>query len=156
MWIIEDTRQKTGEHETKHEYWSAKSISVFRCKLPFGDYALPPKIAIDTKANMSEIAQNLTNEHRRVANEVEQANKCGCKLIFLVENHENVKELEDVKKWKNPRRFYSDKAVKGETLYKIMNTMQRHYDCEFRFCKPEDAGRIVEEILTDEYKQSKT
>ena len=147
--IIEDTRQKKGEHKLKHEYWSKHNVPVLRCKLPFGDYALPPKVSIDTKANMGEIAQNLSNEHRRVANEVEKANAAGCKLVFLVENHENVKSLEDVRTWKNPRRFTSPKAVKGETLYKIMCTMQKRYSCEFRFCEPEEAGKIVQEILND-------
>ena len=147
--IIEDTRQKKGEHKLKHEYWSKHNIPVLRCKLPFGDYALPPRVAVDTKKDMNEIATNLSNDHRRVANEVESAYKAGCKLVFLVENRDGIEDIEGVKTWNNPRRFVSPKAIKGETLYKIMRTMERRYECEFRFCEPEEAGKIVQEILND-------
>lgn len=150
--IIEDSRQKKGEHKKKNEYWDSKGVSVLRCKLPFGDYALPPRVAVDTKKDMNEIATNLSNDHRRVANEVERAYKSGCKLVFLVENKDGIDNIEGVKTWNNPRRFVSPKAIKGETLYKIMHTMERRYECEFQFCSPEESGKRVMEILNG-YKQ---
>ena len=59
MVIIEDSRQQAGKHEVKHERFSQLGDILIRSKLPFGDYALPPKIAVDTKETMNEIAQNI-------------------------------------------------------------------------------------------------
>lgn len=149
MYIIEDTRQKKGKHEKKREWWTENKVSVVRSKIPFGDYISPPKIAVDTKENMSEIAYNLSNtkNHIRIKNEMMLARDCGCKLIFLIENEDNIKKLEDVISWKNPRRFESSKAIKGEQLYKTMKTMSGRYGCEFQFCTPSESGERIIEIL---------
>lgn len=149
MWFIEDSRQQADKHQIKHDYWNLNGHKVLRCKLPFGDYAPPPRVAVDTKANMSEIATNIGNsaDHKRFREELKLAQMYGCHLVVLVENDEGIRTLEDVRRWMNPRRFYSSKAIDGERLYKSMATMSERYGVEFRFCAPEDAGRIVVEIL---------
>jgi len=99
---------------------------------------------------MAEIAQNIggsTAEHNRFREECKLAQEYGCKLVFLIENEEGIRSIEDVGAWKNPRRFVSPKAIDGVRLSKAMATMQERYGCEFRFCSPEDAGRIIVEIL---------
>ena len=53
MTIIEDTRQKAGKHDIKHECFEKAGVSVVRCMLPFGDYAPVPPISIDTKENIT-------------------------------------------------------------------------------------------------------
>lgn len=152
MYIIEDTRQKKDKHKIKHSYWSQNKTTIIRSKLPFGDYMLPPKVVIDTKENMSEIAYNLSNgkNHARVREEVKLARDCGSRLIFLIENTDNIKDIEDVKSWINPRRFESPGAIKGDRLYKIMKTMNERYGCEFMFCTPEKSGEIITKILKNE------
>ena len=149
MYFIEDSRQQAGKHEAKHDYWNLNGHKVLRCKLPFGDYAPPPKVAVDTKENMSEIAGNIGNakDHKRFREELKLAQLYGCHLIILVENDEGIRSVEDVQHWQNPRRFISPKAIDGNKLYKSMVTMSERYGVEFRFCSPEDAGRIVVEIL---------
>ena len=71
MVIIEDTRQKSGMHELKHSHFEEMGVQIVRNMLPFGDYAMPPVISIDTKANMAEIASNIgsRSEERRVGKE---------------------------------------------------------------------------------------
>ncbi len=152
MYIIEDTRQKKGKHDIKHDYFVNNKITLIRSKLPFGDYMMPPKVVIDTKENMSEIAYNLSNgkNHARVREEVRLARDCGSRLIFLIENTDNIKDIEDVKSWVNPRRFESPGAIKGDRLYKIMKTMNERYGCEFMFCSPEKSGEIITKILKNE------
>ena len=59
MIIQEDTRQKAGKHDLKHDFFQNSNIGVVRCKLPFGDYAPIPPVSIDTKEDMEEIAQNI-------------------------------------------------------------------------------------------------
>ena len=41
-------------------------------------------------------------------------------------------------------------TINGDQLALAMDTMAGRYGCEFRFCRPEDTGRIVKEILQNE------
>lgn len=150
--IIEDTRQKAGKHDLKHQYFDENGIEILRCKLPFGDYAPVPAISIDTKENMDEIANNICgSEHKRFIAECKGAKAAGCKLIILVENRNGITDVSEVHTWINPRVVYSAKCVQGDRLQKAMETISERYGVQFMFCAPEDAGRTITEILQHEY-----
>jgi len=150
MYIIEDTRQQDGKHKIKHSCFDEMGVELIRCKLPFGDYAHVPKISVDTKANMSEIAQNIGSEHKRFKNECIAARNAGCQLIILVENTEEIKSVDDVHKWKNPDIVYRPRAITGERLEKAMKTMSERYGVRFEFCKPVESAQRVMELLGNE------
>ena len=155
MWIIEDTRQQNDKHETKHKHFQEQDIQLIRCKLPFGDYALPPKIAIDTKKGMGEIAGNICGasaEHQRFKRECIAARDAGCKLIFLIENNAGITSIDQVHTWRNPRSAYYPEAVQGDRLEKAMKTMSERYGCEFLFCAFEDSANIIINLLKGEEK----
>ena len=148
MIIQEDPRQKAGKHSIKHEYFLTHDIELLRCKLPFGDYARVPEISIDTKEDMEEIAGNICGaQHKRFINECKAAKAAGCSLVILVENTVGITDISEVHKWVNPRVVYSDKCVQGPRLQKAMETISERYGVRFMFCKPEEAGRIITEIL---------
>lgn len=148
MYLIEDSRQKTGKHEIKHDYFEDHNIELIRCKLPFGDYALVPNVSIDTKENMDEIAANICGkEHRRFINECKAAKAAGCQLIILVENDVGISDLGEVHKWINPRAVYSPKCVQGPRLQKAMETISERYGVRFMFCTPEAAGEVIVRVL---------
>ena len=148
MIIQEDTRQKAGKHDVKHDYFAEHGVELVRCKLPFGDYALVPSISIDTKENMDEIAMNICgSEHKRFINECKAAKAAGCSLVILVENTLGITDISQVHKWINPRVVYSSKCVQGPRLQKAMETISERYGVRFMFCRPEDAGKIITEIL---------
>lgn len=150
MWLIEDTRQQKDQHITKHKYFDENGVNLIRCKLPFGDYARPPKVAIDTKKGLAEIANNICGakvEHQRFKRECVLARDAGCKLIFLIENDEGITNINQVHLWKNPRTPYNPKCVQGDRLEKAMKTMSERYGCEFLFCSYSDTGKIIMEIL---------
>ena len=154
MIIQEDTRQQAGKHNIKHAYFDDNEIGVVRCKLPFGDYAPIPPVSVDTKKDMDEIAQNICGkEHRRFVNECKAARDAGCKLIILVENTVGISDLSQVHLWKNPRSCYSPNCVQGPRLQKAMETISSRYGAEFRFCRPEEAGGIITQII-EEYEQT--
>lgn len=95
--IIEDTRQQAGKHAEKHTWFEANKINLVRSKLPFGDYAPVPKISIDTKANMEEIASNICGrEHTRFITECKAARDAGCDLYILVENENGISNVREV------------------------------------------------------------
>lgn len=88
------------------------------------------------------------------------------KLYVLVENRDGVKSIDDVFRWQNPRMHRYNKIAymhnlgkwlnvplpkakptSGETLAKAMLTMQLKYGVEFLFCRPEEAGARILELL---------
>ena len=148
MVIIEDTRQKTGYHNTKHKWFADNSVELVRCKLPFGDYAPVPQISIDTKENMDEIANNICGkEHKRFINECKAAKEAGCQLYILVENELGITDLSQVHTWQNPRVIYSPNCVQGDRLQRAMTTIQERYGVKFLFCSPQDSAKIITELL---------
>lgn len=151
MYIIEDTKQKQGQHEVKRQGFASRQIEVIRNQLPFGDYALAPKVSVDTKKNMEEIAGNICGpkkEHLRFKQECVRAREAGCQLYILVENEEGITCLDQVPEWKNPRCVYHPDCVQGPRLAKAMETMQERYGCVFLFCRPEEAAGKILELLT--------
>lgn len=150
MTIIEDSRQQAGKHELKHAHFGLMHILFYRCKLPVGDYALPPAVAVDTKADMQEIAQNIggsTGEHVRFINELKLARDIGTKLYVLIENTDGIESIEDVTRWRNPREAYSPKCIQGPQLAKAMRTIEGRYGCTFMFCRPEEAAETIIDLL---------
>lgn len=147
MTIIEDTRQKSGMHELKHQHFEEMDVKLVRNMLPFGDYALPPSISIDTKADMAEIANNIGSDHKRFKNECIAARDAGCQLIILVENTEGISSVNEVHRWINPELIYRPRAITGERLQKAMLTMSERYGVQFEFCKPEESAKRIMELL---------
>ena len=148
MWIIEDTRQQAGKHQKKHDWWSAHDTELIRCKLPFGDYALPPKVCVDTKANLMEIATNMCGafkEQRRFKSECVAAHECGCKLVFLIECSQ--KKIDDL--FGINIVLGNGKTIKGDQLVIAMETMASRYGCSFELVKPSECARRINEILNE-------
>lgn len=145
MVIIEDTRQKQGMHEIKHAHFNEMGVRIVRNMLPFGDYAKPPTISIDTKKNMDEIAANIGNDHQRFKRECIAAKEAGCQLIILVENEEGITSVNEVHEWINQEAIFRPRAITGDRLEKAMKTMSERYGVRFEFCTPEEAaGKIIE------------
>ena len=125
---------------------------MLRSKLPFGDYALPPKVAVDTKENMSEIAQNMcgsTKEHVRFREECKKAKDAGCQLVILIENEDGIRTIADVYRWENPRLQFYATACTGQRLAKTMETMSARYGVSFQFCTPLESAQRIMEILNN-------
>lgn len=150
--IIEDTRNKPGKHRAKNEYWANAGVSVTRSKLAVGDYCLPPSVAIDTKESITELAGNIMGDHERFRRECIAARDQGTRLIVLTENLHGVRSIAGLAQWREPvsefkRRKAAQRRIDGARLAKACRTMEGRYGVEFRFCAPEDAGRLVLEIL---------
>ena len=125
------------------------------------------KIAVDTKRDMQEIAGNICGrQHARFRDECILALNNGIRLYILIENEDEIRSLADVSGWQNPRlKRYEDvrhmhsigrwqsialpkaRPASGETLMKAMQTMREKYGVEFLFCRPEEAGKKIIELL---------
>ena len=150
MWIIEDTRQQANQHEEKHRWFEKSGIQIIRCKLPFGDYALPPVVAVDTKKGLDEIAKNICGskqEHQRFKRECIAARDAGCHLYFLIENDIGIRSIDQVHTWINPRSIFQEDCVQGGRLEKAMKTMSERYGCTFLFCDYSETGQMITKLL---------
>ena len=130
MIILEDMGQKEEKHIVKNKWFYENGIDVIRVPLPVGDYVvanekvmdvldrkekrnIKPKkmdflgtysIAVDTKENIGEIANNICGKsHDRFRDECILAQNNGIQLYILVENEDGVNDIRDLFEWDNPR-----------------------------------------------------
>lgn len=152
MTFVHDTRDKATKHRNVDEYLIEHGHKVVRSKLFVGDVSLlnDQSICIDLKRNLQEVAVNVGQDHARFKRELERAQEYGIHLIFLVEHGGQIKTLEDVQSWNNPRLKEHPLALTGPRLYKIMLTMQNKYGIEWLFCDKRCTGKRIIELLTNE------
>lgn len=163
MQIQVDTREKAKAIQKILQEFNRQNITQIFSKLYVGDYMNydNPRLVIDRKQNLAELCSNVCQQHKRFRDELLRAQENGIKLIILCEHGGQIKTLEDVHKWQNPRRKqriynpnlgrwieYETNAMTGEKLQKVLTTMQEKYGCEFLFCSKENTGRRIIEILS--------
>lgn len=101
---------------------------------------------------------------------LKRAQNSGIRLYILVENEDKVTCIDDLFRWHNPRLdilvnsnqmigFWKNGkprykkvqkypyAATGEWLAKACLTMEEKYGCKFLFCKPEESGTKILELL---------
>lgn len=147
IWI--DTREKPRAIRLIVEEFDRRGVEHIRRKLDFADYCNPdnPGIVIDRKQNLNEIAFNVIQGKARFVREIERCNRAGWHMIVLIEHSSQIKTLEDVIQWKNPRLKDSPLAVSGERLFKILKAMEEFYGIEFQFCGKRQTGKRILDLL---------
>lgn len=152
MTIQIDSREKARAIKKIVTEFNKRGITYFVSKLPCGDYCDldNARFCIDRKQNLLEVCSNVCQQHKRFTEELKRANKLGIRLVFLVEHSPNIKSLEDVKSWVNPRLKESPLAVSGERLYKVLSTMEKTYNTKFYFCSKAETGRRIIELLQEQ------
>ena len=164
MFVICDTREHKTEWNRISKQFDELGISYDRSKLYVGDYQdiTNSLFVIDRKKDLQEICGNVCQQHERFQKELVRAREAGVHIVILCEHGPDIKSLEDVKAWQNPRRqprlawvdgrrqrvIDSPKALTGEQLYKTLSTIRDRYDIEFEFCTKEETGKRIVEILT--------
>lgn len=164
MQIQVDTREHNKEWERIKGQFDALGVQYFRSKMYVGDYQSldNPRLVIDRKKDLQEICGNVCQQHERFKAELLRAKEQGIKLVILCEHGADVKSLEDVYFWQNPRKYQirwktvngkrvkdviSAKAVDGNQLYKSLCTIRDRYGVSFIFCTKEETGQKIIEIL---------
>lgn len=165
MQIQIDTREHKTEYERITKQFDALGVHYFRSKLYVGDYCNVdrPRIVIDRKKDLQELCGNVTQQHERFRAELIRARDNGFQIIVLVEHGPDIRSLEDVYFWQNPRKHrvfwktvngqkvktvVSAKAVDGAQLYKSLCTMCDRYGVRFEFCAKNQTGAKIVEILS--------
>ena len=141
MQIQVDTREHKAEWERIQKQFDDMGIKYFRSKMYVGDYQSldNPRLVIDRKKNLQELCGNVCQQHERFKAELIRALQQNIKIVILVEHGEDVKTLEDVWFWENPRKHeirwrmvngkrvrtvQSEKAVDGSPLYRSLKTIR--------------------------------
>ena len=164
MNIQVDSREHKSEWERIQKQFDTLGVKYFRSKLYVGDYQSldNPRLVIDRKKDLQELCGNVCQQHERFKAELVRAIQNGIKIVILCEHGEDIKTMEDVYFWQNPRKHrviwktvngkrvrtvVSEKAVDGNQLYKSLCTIRDRYNVDFVFCTKEETGRRIVEIL---------
>ena len=138
MKIGVDKGQQAGKHDKKHDWLRGNGHILSELPIPVGDYIEITeqvqsvidrrgeklkkmdfmgaiKVSVDTKQNLQEVVGNIQGKsHSRFRDECILAQQNGIKLYILVEHGGNIKSLEDVNDWINPRQFLYERAIRKE------------------------------------------
>lgn len=146
-----DTREKPRAIRRIIQAFEDAGVAYISSKLYVGDYQRLDNglLVVDRKQNLAEIATNLTQHHERFRAELERAKRAKIRVIVLCEHGGQIRTLEDVAEWKNPRLRESPGAITGDRMAKIMRTMSERYGVEWRFCDKRQTGRKILEILQE-------
>ena len=167
MNIQVDSREHKSEWERIKKQFDDLEVEYFRSKLYVGDYQSldNPRLVIDRKKDLQELCGNVCQQHERFKAELIRAMQNCIKIVILCEHGEDIKTMEDVWFWQNPRKHkviwktvngkrvktvISDKAVDGNQLYKSLCTIRNRYNVDFVFCTKEETGRRIVEILSND------
>lgn len=159
-----DSREKSRAISKIVKHFDANNIKHFSSKLLVGDYMSldNPRLIIDRKQNLQELCGNVCQQHERFKKELLRAMEAGIQLVILVEHGPDIKSLEDVYFWENPRKHevkwryvngrrekyvVSAKAVDGNQLYKSLCTIRDRYNVRFEFCEKKNTGKEIVRIL---------
>lgn len=164
MIIQIDSREKSKAIQKIIEEFDRQGIKHPVSKLMVGDYMNydNPRVIVDRKQNLTEVCSNVCQDHDRFRRELVLAKENGIQLIILCEHGKDIKSLEDVIFWKNPRSEKRKKidgkwqtvhtnAMKGDVLYKILTTLEEKYGVRFEFCTKEETGKRIIELLGVNY-----
>lgn len=164
MNIQVDSREHESEWKRISKQFDELGVKYFRSKLYVGDYQSMDnaRLVIDRKKDLQELCGNVCQQHERFKAELIRAMEQGIKIVILCEHGPDIKSIEDVWFWQNPRKHkviwktvngqrvrtvMSDKAVDGNQLYKSLCTIRDRYNVDFVFCSKNETGRKIVEIL---------
>lgn len=150
--IIVDSREKPKAIGKILDYFERQSIPYEVSKLLSGDYIDygNPRLVIDRKQNIAELAKNCTREHERFRRELERVKATGSELVILVEQNRfkdrgewiQVDTIADLICWSSPHT-----KVRGEKVYRVLASWCAKYPLRVEFCDKRSTGKRIVEIL---------
>lgn len=150
MLIQIDSREHKFELARIQRQLTRLGVKTIVSKLYVGDYQNfdNPRVVIDRKKDLQELCGNVAQQHDRFRRELLRAQEAGIRVIILCEHGGEIRSLDDVMAWQNPRLKKSPKALTGEKLFKILTTLRRRYGVSFEFCDKTETGRKIVRLLS--------
>lgn len=148
MSVLCDTREQMTPRSSRR--LKQIGVPIERVALSFGDYSarcdaldLRSSVAIERKMDLSELARCYCQDRKRFIREFERAKKAGAKLYLLVENG----SLDEAYSGHYRAR------VHPSSLTASMLAWLARYDCQLLFCKEENSGQVIHDVLYRELKE---
>jgi hypothetical protein len=104
------------------------------------------KRSIDTKQDLAELSSDLYRDKTEFNKKYRKCYEQGIELYVLVE--QEIKSLNDILSWSSPHS-----KISGRMLYDMIDRVRKSYGVKFVFCKKEDVGRMVVNILCESEKE---
>ena len=151
-YLIIDSREKPKAIGRILEQFDEAGIRYETSKLLFGDYMdySRPRLVIDRKQNIAELAKNCTREHERFRAELERAKAAGAQLVVLVEQNRykdrdewiSVNDYTDLMLWSSPHTI-----IRGEKVFRVLSSWVNKYNLSVHFCDKRQTGKRILEII---------
>lgn len=148
MSVLCDTREQQTPRSARR--LRQIGVPIERVALSFGDYSakcdmldLRSSVAIERKMDLSELARCYCQERKRFIREFERAKEAGAKLYLLVENG----SLDEAYSGHYRAR------VHPSSLTASMLAWLARYNCQLLFCKEENSGQVIHDVLYRELKE---
>ena len=148
MSVLWDTREQDTPRARKRMEQIGAPIE--RVALSFGDYSvkcdtldLRDQVAIERKMDLTELAHCYCQDRKRFVREFKRAKEAGTKLYLLVENG----SLDEAYSGHYRAR------VHPASLTASMLAWLARYNCQILFCKEENSGRVIHDVLYRELKE---
>lgn len=148
MSVLCDTREQITPRSSRR--LKQIGVPIERVALSFGDYSarcdaldLRSSVAIERKMDLSELARCYCQERKRFIREFERAKEAGAKLYLLVENG----SLDEAYSG-----HYRAKVHPASLTASMLAWLAR-YDCQILFCKEENSGQVIHDVLFRELKE---
>ena len=148
MSVLCDTREQPTPRSARR--LKQIGIPIERVALSFGDYSvkcdvldLRDMVSIERKMDLSELARCYCQDRKRFIREFERAKEAGAKLYLLVENG----SLDEAYSGHYRAR------VHPSSLTASMLAWLARYDCQILFCKEENSGQVIHDVLYRELKE---
>lgn len=136
--VICDTREQVNHNIT--EYLDAKKIPHISRKLDVGDYSFmvddytfENSVVIERKANLDELAGNVTADRSRFENEFLRAKANNVKVFLLIENAS----------WQDIKSHNYRSKLKPKSMMATLLAWQTRYNLTVMFCKPTETAEII-------------
>lgn len=142
MAIICDTREQVNYNIIS--YLDAKHISYIERKLDVGDYAFQcggqtyeTDVAVERKANLDELAGNLTADRKRFEQEMIRAKARGTKVFLLIENAS----------WQDIYAHDYKSKLEPKSMIGTLLSWQARYNVTILFCRSEESPKLIHGIF---------
>lgn len=156
--VIADTREQPTDKSRRR--YASMGVPVERATLDFGDYTwnavlpdgrpiydtenrIQPRITIERKESLDELAQCFTRSRDRFRREFQRAADHQARIFLIVENA----SFEKLVNGRYRSRFNPNAFLASVTAYTV------RYNMNLIFCKEDTSGRLIKEILYRDLKE---
>lgn len=142
MILLQDCREKCGQHLNIEKYCEENGIQLKRVRLNVGDYMFPNgKVSVDLKRDLSELASDLHRDRLEFNKKYKKCYHDKIKLIVLVE--QPITKMSEILSWKSKHS-----RISGKYLFDMMYDLKLSYGIEFKFCSRNETAGIVMDLLS--------